>query len=40
MQHKNMGDDLDDLLDEVEDQFFKVPPQKLATAKQEGGADL
>ena len=35
-----MGDDLDDLLDEVEDQFFKGPPQKLTTAKQEGSTGL
>ena len=35
-----MGDDLDDLLDEVEDQFLKSPPQKLATAKRDQDVDL
>jgi hypothetical protein len=35
-----MGDDLDDLLDEVEDQFLKSPPQKISTAKIDHDADL
>ena len=35
-----MGDDLDDLLDEVEDQFFKEPAKKLTTTKQEDSTDL
>ena len=35
-----MGDDLDDLLDEVEDQFLKSPPQKIATVNRGHDADL
>ena len=35
-----MGDDLDDLLDEVEDQFIKSSPQKIATAKIDHDANL
>ena len=34
-----MGDDLDDLLDEVEDQFLRPPRQKLAAAKRDDDED-